>query len=302
MTALGVHVTDLFLSLAGRPKRVQARTGRIMSGAIGEDHVSVSLEFDSGATGMLVCLSTTPYHGRLTVFGTDGWIEVKENANVDQGQPSDVTIADRAARRSTVSYPPTNTVLANFDAWARPWRGRAPIGIRPSRSSTTSASWRRSSARPPPARSRSRSRRARHQLTREAPLKLGFIGLGRMGQAIVPRLLAAGHEVTGWNRGRARAEPLLARGMRWADSPRAAAANAEIVFSSVTNTAAVQAVALGEDGVLAGLAPGGVFVEMSTISPDGSRAIAAEFARAGRHMLDAPISGSPITLAEARRR
>ena len=124
MTALGVHVTDLFLSLAGRPKRVQARTGRIMSGAIGEDHVSVSLEFDSGATGMLVCLSTTPYHGRLTVFGTEGWIEVKENANVDQGQPSDVTVADRAAKRSTVSYPPTNTVLANFDQWAKAVAGQ----------------------------------------------------------------------------------------------------------------------------------------------------------------------------------
>ncbi|HTO48682.1 MAG TPA: Gfo/Idh/MocA family oxidoreductase [Burkholderiales bacterium] len=124
MTALGVHVTDLFLSLAGRPTRVQARTGRVMTGAIGEDHVSVSLEFDSGATGTLVCLSTTPYHGRLTVFGTDGWIEVKENANVDQGQPSDVTIADRTARRSTVSYAPANTVLANFDAWAQAVAGQ----------------------------------------------------------------------------------------------------------------------------------------------------------------------------------
>ncbi|HTO48683.1 MAG TPA: NAD(P)-dependent oxidoreductase [Burkholderiales bacterium] len=131
-------------------------------------------------------------------------------------------------------------------------------------------------------------------------MKLGFVGLGKMGQAIVPRLLAAGHEVTGWNRGRARAEPLLAQGMRWADSPRAVAAGADIVFSSVIDTAAVQAVALGETGVLAGLAPGGVLVEMSTISPDGSRAIAAEFTRAGRYMLDAPISGSPITLAEGK--
>jgi predicted dehydrogenase len=124
MTALGIHITDLFLTLAGRPTRVQARTRKVLRDMAGEDHVSVLIDFDSGATGTLVCLSSTPYHGRLTVFGARGWIEVKENANVDQGQPSDVTIADATGKRSTVSYGPTNTVLANFEAWAKAASGQ----------------------------------------------------------------------------------------------------------------------------------------------------------------------------------
>ncbi len=127
-------------------------------------------------------------------------------------------------------------------------------------------------------------------------MKIGFVGLGAMGAGIVERLLQAGHTVTGWNRTAAKGAPLVARGMRWADSPREAAAHAEIVFSIVTDARAVRAVALGPDGVISGLAPGGVFLDMSTIAPDDSRAIAAEFSQAGLTMLDAPISGSPITL------
>jgi 3-hydroxyisobutyrate dehydrogenase-like beta-hydroxyacid dehydrogenase len=128
-------------------------------------------------------------------------------------------------------------------------------------------------------------------------VNLGFVGLGAMGALIVPRLMAAGHAVTGWNRSRDKAAALLAGGMRWADSPRAVARGSEIVFSIVTDAAAVRAVALGDDGVIAGLAKGGLYIDMSTIAPDASRAIAAEFATAGAAMLDAPISGSPVTLA-----
>ncbi len=127
-------------------------------------------------------------------------------------------------------------------------------------------------------------------------MKIGFVGLGAMGAGIVERLLQAGHTVTGWNRTAEKGAPLVAQGMRWADSPREAAAHAEIVFSIVTDARAVRAVALGPDGVISGLAPGGVFLDMSTIAPDDSRAIAAEFSQAGLTMLDAPISGSPITL------
>ena len=127
-------------------------------------------------------------------------------------------------------------------------------------------------------------------------MQVGFIGLGAMGALIVPRLMAAGHGVTGWNRSRDKATPLMAAGMAWADSPRAVAEQCEIVFSIVTDGAAVRGVALGENGVLAGLRPGGIYADMSTISPDVSRAVAAEFAKAGRHMLDAPISGSPVTV------
>jgi 3-hydroxyisobutyrate dehydrogenase-like beta-hydroxyacid dehydrogenase len=127
-------------------------------------------------------------------------------------------------------------------------------------------------------------------------LDIGFIGLGAMGALIVPRLMAAGHSVTGWNRSRDKAAALIAAGMKWADTPRAVAQNSEIVFSIVTDGAAVRAVALGPDGVLAGLKPGGIYADMSTIAPDVSRAVAAEFANAGRVMLDSPISGSPVTV------
>jgi 3-hydroxyisobutyrate dehydrogenase-like beta-hydroxyacid dehydrogenase len=127
---------------------------------------------------------------------------------------------------------------------------------------------------------------------------LGFVGLGAMGQLIVRRLLDAGHRVTGWNRSRDKADELIAAGMHWAESPRAVAQGAEIVFSIVTDAAAVRTVALGEDGVVAGLARGNIFIDMSTIAPDASRAVSAEFAKAGSIMLDAPISGSPVTVRQ----
>ena len=129
-------------------------------------------------------------------------------------------------------------------------------------------------------------------------MNLGFVGLGAMGALIVRRLMDAGHAVTGWNRAREKAAPLMAAGMRWADTPRAVAATSEIVFSIVTDAEAVRAVALGEHGVVAGLRKGGVYIDMSTIAPDASRAVAAEFAKAGAIMLDAPISGSPVTVAQ----
>ena len=129
-------------------------------------------------------------------------------------------------------------------------------------------------------------------------MNIGFVGLGAMGAGIVPRLIAAGHTVTGFNRSKDKAAPLLKSGMRWADSPREVAAASEVVFSIVTDAAAVRAVALGDDGVIAGLKPGSVYVDMSTIAPDSSRAVSAEFAKKGLPMLDAPISGSPVTLAE----
>lgn len=127
-------------------------------------------------------------------------------------------------------------------------------------------------------------------------MNLGFVGLGTMGQLIVPRLIAAGHQVTGWNRSKGKVEDLIASGMRWADTPRSVAEASEIVFSIVTDAKAVRAVALGKDGIVAGLRQGGLFIDMSTIEPDESRAVATEFARAGSIMLDGPISGSPVTV------
>jgi 3-hydroxyisobutyrate dehydrogenase-like beta-hydroxyacid dehydrogenase len=117
-----------------------------------------------------------------------------------------------------------------------------------------------------------------------------------MGALIVPRLMAAGHAVIGWNRSPDKAKPLVEAGMRLAATPRAVAQSAEIVFSIVTDAAAVRAVALGADGIVAGLRPGGIYIDMSTIAPDSSRAVAAEFAKAGSIMLDGPLSGSPVTV------
>lgn len=121
-----------------------------------------------------------------------------------------------------------------------------------------------------------------------------------MGQAIVPRLIAAGHTVTGWNRTKEKAAPLFKLGMLWAESPREAARASEIVFSIVTDVFAVRALALGESGIIAGLRKDAVYLDMSTIDPDGSRAIANEFAEAGLTMLDAPISGTTLTVGQGK--
>jgi len=128
-------------------------------------------------------------------------------------------------------------------------------------------------------------------------LNVGWIGLGDMGQVIVPRLMAAGHTVTGWNRTPDKAETLRAQGMQWAETPRELAAASDVVFSMVTDAGAVESVALDdEDGVIAGLTPDAVYLDMSTIDPLVSKQVAAAFSERGLTMLDAPLSGSPVTV------
>ena len=129
---------------------------------------------------------------------------------------------------------------------------------------------------------------------------LGFVGLGVMGGQMVNRLLEKGHSVTGYNRTRAKAQWLIDRGMRWADSPRAVAAAADVTFSMVTNTAALSAIADGPDGMIAGLGPGKILADMSTVSPDASRAVASRVREKGGDMVDAPVSGSVITLQQRK--
>ena len=129
-------------------------------------------------------------------------------------------------------------------------------------------------------------------------MKIGFVGLGAMGQVIVPRLIAAGHTVTGWNRSRERAAPLIDKGMAWADTPAAVARASDVTFSIVTDGSAVKQVALGQDGVLSGMQPGAVYVDMGTIAADVTRSVAAEFEKHGFVMLDAPLSGSPVTVEQ----
>lgn len=125
---------------------------------------------------------------------------------------------------------------------------------------------------------------------------VGFVGLGAMGRPMVRRLLDAGQEVVGYNRTRERARALVDAGLRLADSPCAVAQAADVVFTMVTDTPALEAVTRGPDGLLAGLRPGGVIVEMSTASPEAVRTLASEAASRGGAVLDAPVSGSPVTI------
>ncbi len=129
---------------------------------------------------------------------------------------------------------------------------------------------------------------------------LGFVGLGVMGGELVNRLISKGHTVTGYNRTRSKVEWLIKAGMMWADSPRAVAAAADITFSMVTNSEALESVFEGHDGIRAGLAPGKIYVDISTVSPDYSRAVAEKVRAKGADMLDSPVSGSVSTLQEGK--
>jgi 3-hydroxyisobutyrate dehydrogenase-like beta-hydroxyacid dehydrogenase len=121
---------------------------------------------------------------------------------------------------------------------------------------------------------------------------LGFVGLGAMGSRIAGRLVDSGNQVYATNRTKAKAQPLIDRGLRWRESPREVAAAAEVVFSMVTDDAALGAITSGPDGILAGLEDGKVYVDMSTVSPRASRQLAERVDWLGAQMLDAPVSGS----------
>jgi len=129
---------------------------------------------------------------------------------------------------------------------------------------------------------------------------LGFVGLGVMGGEMVNRLLGKGHTITGYNRTREKAEWLIQKGMKWAGSPRAVVAAADVTFSMVTNSEALQAIAEGSTGMLAGLTAGKILVDMSTVSPAFSRSLAEKVREKGADMLDAPVSGSVITLQQGK--
>jgi 3-hydroxyisobutyrate dehydrogenase-like beta-hydroxyacid dehydrogenase len=130
--------------------------------------------------------------------------------------------------------------------------------------------------------------------------KVGFVGLGAMGGHMVERLLSKGHVVTGYNRTRSKAEWLIEKGMQWSDSPRAVASAADYTLASVTDSGALQAIAEGDDGLLAGMNAGKIFIDLSTVSPEESRALAAKVRERGADMVDAPVSGSILTLQEGK--
>jgi len=129
---------------------------------------------------------------------------------------------------------------------------------------------------------------------------LGYIGLGVMGSNMVVRLLEKGHTVTGFNRTKSKAQWLIDKGMQWGDSPRAVAQAADVIFSMVSNSSALEEICDGPNGVQAGLSAGKVFIDMSTVAPAVSRAIAARVREKGADMLDAPVSGSVITLQQGK--
>jgi 3-hydroxyisobutyrate dehydrogenase-like beta-hydroxyacid dehydrogenase len=121
-----------------------------------------------------------------------------------------------------------------------------------------------------------------------------------MGSRLARRLLAAGHPVTGWNRTPDKARALVAAGLTLATSPRAAAEGAAAVFTMVTDDAALRAVAHGSDGIIAGLGPDSVLVEMSTVSPAVVRELEAPVTARGAALLDVPVSGSTITVEQGQ--
>src|SRR5271165_1444825 len=129
---------------------------------------------------------------------------------------------------------------------------------------------------------------------------VGFIGLGAMGASMASNLQKAGYRLIVNDTRREAAERHITAGAEWADTPRELAAQCDVIFSCLPNLAAIESVALGENGILAGIRPGKAFFELSTNSPQIAARIHEEFARRGAHMLEAPISGG-ATGARRRR-
>jgi 3-hydroxyisobutyrate dehydrogenase len=130
--------------------------------------------------------------------------------------------------------------------------------------------------------------------------KLGWIGTGVMGSSMCGHLLAAGFAVTVYNRTRERAEPLVAKGAKWADTPKAVAEASDVIFSIVGFPHDVREITLGENGALAGCKQGNILVDMTTSEPTLAREIAAAAKARGVQSVDAPVSGGDVGAKEAR--
>ncbi|MGH7715539.1 MAG: NAD(P)-dependent oxidoreductase, partial [Vulcanimicrobiaceae bacterium] len=131
-------------------------------------------------------------------------------------------------------------------------------------------------------------------------MHLGIVGLGEMGGGMMKRLLLAGAEPAGYNRTKAKAQPFIDKGMRYADSPRSLVETCDAVISMVTNDEALEATASGPSGVLAALRPGKIWIEMSTVSPHIIRELAARAATTGGMLLDGAVLGSPLTIEQGK--
>ncbi len=126
MTAVGIHMTDLFAHFAGPVAEVRARTGSLIFDPPAEDFVSASIVFRSGVRASFTSLSVTPFYGRFTVFGDAGWVEIISEANVDRGKPTHLIHSDAPERRRHVTYEAIDAVTRNFEAWADAVEGKAP--------------------------------------------------------------------------------------------------------------------------------------------------------------------------------
>lgn len=118
MTAVGIHLTDLFVHLVGPASDVRARTDSMIFDPPAEDFVSANITFRSGARATLTSLSVTPFYGRFTIHGDAGWVEIVSEANVDRGKPTLLTYCDPEGARHTTVYEAIDTVTPNFEAWA----------------------------------------------------------------------------------------------------------------------------------------------------------------------------------------
>jgi 3-hydroxyisobutyrate dehydrogenase-like beta-hydroxyacid dehydrogenase len=131
-------------------------------------------------------------------------------------------------------------------------------------------------------------------------MKIGFLGLGRMGSAIAANLVHARHDVAVWNRSAEKARPLVAAGATLAASPKAVAARSDVVFSMLADDAALNSILCGNDGILAGLKPGALHISMSTISVATSENVAARHTEHQQRFLAAPVFGRPDAAAAAK--
>ncbi len=131
-------------------------------------------------------------------------------------------------------------------------------------------------------------------------MRVGFLGLGTMGEPIANNLRRAGHELTVWNRTPARAAHIVSKGGKLAETPRACAAGRDLVFTCVSDEAALEAVLEGPDGVLAGLAAGDVLVDLTTAGVRAARSVAERVAQRGAHLVSCPILGSRSAAEQAQ--
>lgn len=129
--------------------------------------------------------------------------------------------------------------------------------------------------------------------------KIGWIGLGNMGNPMCQNLVKAGHDVTVWNRTKAKAEEVLASGASWADSPKAAAEGAELIFTMISDGPTLHKVVLGENGILEALKPGQIVIDMSTVAPSESEAVNQAVEARDCKLLRCPVTGSTVLATNA---